>query len=184
MYWLYYEMKKYDNYTDAERIQLWALGTFYYDTLGHQWHNKENWMTDKKGVTVCDWYGLTCDADGMVVEMNLADNRVRRDLPYEFTLLSKLRYLRLSENSLRTLPTLLFEMPELDVIDFDANGIKEIPHIPKRNRVRELYLAQNRIYEIPSSIGELQKLEVLWLWKNDLSGTLPSDIGRLANLGK
>ena len=67
MYWLYYEMKKYDNYTDAERIQLWALGTFYYDTLGHQWHNKENWMTDKKGVTVCDWYGLTCDADGMVV---------------------------------------------------------------------------------------------------------------------
>ncbi|KAL7534868.1 hypothetical protein ACHAXR_006988 [Thalassiosira sp. AJA248-18] len=185
LYWLYYDLEKYDNYTNDEKIELWALGCFYYNTIGHKWYNSTNWMLDSGNLTVCDWYGLTCDGMGMVLEMDLAANRIQRDLPNEFTLLTKLQYLGLSDNSLGRLDPLLFEMPNLFVIDFDGNGIREIPdNIPKRNRVKELYLADNRIDAIPSSIVALQKLEVLWLWKNSLEGTLPSFLRGLSRLGE
>lgn len=143
-------------------------------------------MMDSNNITVCDWYGLTCNVETkMVISMDLADNRVRRDLPNEFTLLSSLQYLGMADNSLGKLDPLLFDMGSLDVIDFDGNGIREIPKvIPKRNRVKELYLAENEIVEIPESIAELQKLEVLWLWNNGLEGTLPSVLGQLDRLGK
>ena len=55
---LYYDMK-HENYTDGETVQLWALGNFYYNTLGIQWYNNLNWMTDT-GVSQCvtgaDWH--------------------------------------------------------------------------------------------------------------------------------
>jgi len=183
LFWLYYDQENYDNYTDAERIQLWTLGTFYYNTLGHQWRNSKHWMTN---ATVCEWYGLTCDEETntWVTEISLPNNRVRRDLPNEFTLLTRLRYLGLADNYLGRLDPMLFEMAGLEVIDFDNNGIREIPpNIPRTNRLKELYLAQNRIEVIPSSMVMLQKLEVLWLWENSLEGTLPSILASMSRLG-
>jgi len=204
LYWLYYDTSNYDSYTDEEKIQLWSLGVFYYDTLGHQWYNNSNWLSDTN-VTVCDWYGIQCgtsndnnnvgnnnvddgediSTEGKVISIDLQTNRVRRDIPFEITLLSSLQYLGLSYNSLGKLEEWLFSMPSLEVIDLDGNGIQYIPNnIPKKNRLKELYLAENEIWEIPSSIGRLRNLEVLWLWNNDLEGTLPDYLSGLRNLGK
>lgn len=185
LYWLYYDMVKYDTYTDEERVQLWALGLFYYDTLGSQWYFNTNWMSDNGTITVCSWYGLTCDENGMVIEISLANNRLRRDLPYELQLLSRLQYIGLSDNLFGTFPLALFEMPNLEVIDFDGNGITEIPrNIPEGSPVKELYLANNDIWKIPRSITLLEKLQVLWLYGNALESTLPSFISELKYLGK
>ena len=181
-------MKNYETYSDDEKVQLWTLGVFYYETIGHTWYDSTNWMRDRvrgNNITVCDWYGLTCNTDGWVTRIELESNRVQRDIPSELQLLTNLQYLGLSYNSLGKLPVWLFDMPNLQVIDLDGNGIQYIPdNISKKNIVKELYLAENEIWELPSSLGMLRKLEVLWLWNNELEGTLPEFMGGFRNLGK
>ena len=186
LYWLYYDLENYDNYTNEERAQLWSLGCFYFDTIGGSWYNSTNWMSDSNGTTVCDWYGLTCNVEGWVIEMDLSANRVRRNVPNEFSLLTSLQYVGLSQNSLGPeLNPSLFDMPSLQIIDFDTNGISKLPKsISRRNRVKELYLADNSIDYLPESMVDLTKLEVLWLWKNSLSGTLPDFMRGMSRLGK
>ncbi|KAL9180527.1 hypothetical protein ACHAXT_010980 [Thalassiosira profunda] len=175
-------VENYLNFTDAERVQLWGLGCFYYETLGHQWYINTDWMSN---VTVCDWYGLTCDEAGMVVELSLPDNRVRRGIPVQLEVLTSLQYLGLADNSLRELPAWLFDMDDLEVIDLDNNGIEAIPtNIPRRKRLKELYLAENGIASIPESLASLQGLEVLWLWKNEIEGTLPAFMSRMNRLSE
>jgi len=45
-----------------------------------------------------------------------------------------------------------------------------------------LYLAENEIWEIPESVAGLQRLEVHWLWNNEIEGThapeLPGEVGQ------
>ena len=50
-------------------------------------------------------------------------------------------------------------------------------------RVTELGLGENNLSgTIPSSLGDLANLEHLNFWRNRLSGTIPSSLGRLTNL--
>jgi len=180
MMWVYYETD-YDNYTDEERLQLWSLACFYDATLGVTWDVDTNWMDPN--VTWCDWYGLTCNEVKMVTRLELPQNNVQRNIPNELKVLPSLQYLGLAENSLGLLDPVLFEIDSLEVIDLDGNGIEVIPDdIPIRNQVKELYLADNRISEIPESILMMSKLEVLWLWTNLLEGTIPDFMGRMSNL--
>jgi len=182
MMWVYYETD-YDNYTDEERLQLWALGCFFEATLGVDWDDNSNWMMISQNTTVCDWYGLTCNEIGMVTRIELPQNHVQRNIPVEFKVLPSLQYLGLAQNSIGRLDSILFEMYTLEVIDLDGNGIETIPEeIPIRNQVKELYLAGNRIREIPESILMLSKLEVLWLWTNLLEDTLPEFMSKMSNL--
>ena len=182
MMWVYYETD-YDNYTDEQRLQLWALGCFFDATLGVKWDYNTNWMTISQNTTWCDWYGLTCNESGMVTRLELPQNNMQRDIPVEFKVLPSLQYLGLAENSIGRLDSMLFEIYTLEVIDLDGNGIEMIPEvIPIRNELKELYLAGNRISEIPESLLMLSKLEVLWLWTNLLEGTLPEFMGRMSNL--
>lgn len=182
MMWVYYETD-YDNYTDEERLQLWALGCFFEATLGVHWDDNTNWMMISHNTTACDWYGLTCNERGMVTRIELGQNNVQRNIPVEFKVLPSLQYLGLAENSIGRLDPILFEMYTLEVIDLDGNGIEKIPEeIPIRNQVKELYLAGNRIKEIPESILMLSKLEVLWLWTNLLEDTIPEFMSRMSNL--
>jgi Leucine-rich repeat (LRR) protein len=182
MMWVYYETD-YDNYTEEERLQLWALGCFFEATIGVDWDYNTNWMVISQNTTWCDWHGLTCDERRMVTRLELPQNHVQRNIPAEFKVLPSLHYLGLAENSIGRLDSMLFEMYTLEVIDLDGNGIEMIPEeIPIRNQVKELYLAGNRIREIPESILMLSKLEVLWLWTNLLEDTLPEFMGRMSNL--
>ena len=50
-------------------------------------------------------------------------------------------------------------------------------------RVTELSLWDNRLRgSIPSELGNLANLELLGLWDNQLSGSIPSELGNLDNL--
>ncbi|KAL7442295.1 hypothetical protein ACHAXM_009202 [Skeletonema potamos] len=182
MMWVYYETD-YDNYTDEERLQLWALGCFFEATIGLDWDQNTNWMVISQNTTWCEWYGVTCNERRMVTRLELPQNHVQRNIPAEFKVLPALQYLGLAENSIGRLDSILFEMYTLEVIDLDGNGIETIPEeIPIQNEVKELYLARNRIREIPESISTLSKLEVLWLWTNLLEDSLPEFMGRMSNL--
>lgn len=184
MIWVYYETD-FDNYTDEERLQLWALACFYDATMGVSWDYDTNWMTISENVNWCDWYGLTCNDFGMVTKLELPKNNVQRNIPAEMKVLPSLQYLGLAENSIGRLESGLFEIETLEVIDLDSNGIQVIPDdIDARNQVKELYLSGNRIKEIPESILMLSKLEVLWLYTNLLEGSIPAFMGKMSNLSE
>ena len=52
-----------------------------------------------------------------------------------------------------------------------------------QGHVLSLFLSQNQLSgEIPSELGNLEKLETLSLWGNQLSGEIPAALGNLSNL--
>jgi len=45
---------------------------------------------DDTGDDECTWYGITCDANGIVTSINLEQNDVGGEIPYEIALLDNL----------------------------------------------------------------------------------------------
>ncbi|WP_309474997.1 leucine-rich repeat domain-containing protein [Leptospira noguchii] len=75
-----------------------------------------------------------------------------------------------------------------DVLDLDLeprdlkNGFKTLPkEIGNLQKLQELYLNNNQLTTLPKEIGNLQKLQELYLNNNQLT-TLPKEIGKLKKL--
>jgi hypothetical protein len=72
-------------YNDRIFLQRYALATLYYSTGGDQWKSSELWLTD---ATECNWVSSTCDEEGYIMEISLANNNLRGTVPPELDLLS------------------------------------------------------------------------------------------------
>jgi hypothetical protein len=48
--------------------QRYALATFYYSTSGGDWNANPGWLGD---LQECEWFGIACDSDDLVVNMTL-----------------------------------------------------------------------------------------------------------------
>ena len=57
-----------------------ALATLYDVTDGPNWDNNENWLSS---ADLGDWYGVTTDADGSVIELDLDGNGLSGEIPPE-----------------------------------------------------------------------------------------------------
>ena len=71
---------------------------------------------------------------------------------------------------------------ELDLSDNELNGTipSELGHL---TYLEVLYLSENQLSgTIPSALGVLSNLIELSLWSNELTGPIPPELGRLANL--
>ena len=81
----------YDTYDSSRKVQRWALATFYRSLSGPDWVDNSGWMEDDDtGDDECTWYGITCDANGIVTSINLEQNDVGGEIPYEIALLDNL----------------------------------------------------------------------------------------------
>ncbi|MCY3664296.1 MAG: SUMF1/EgtB/PvdO family nonheme iron enzyme [Gemmatimonadetes bacterium] len=136
-----------------------ALEALYHATNGDNWKNNNNWLSDRP---LGEWYGVTTDDEGRVVQLNLLGNELRGEIPATLDNLSSLRVLNLSGNELGgEIPATLGNLANL----------------------QELRLSYNELSgEIPSALGNLSSLRVLSLSGNQLSGEIPSALGNLANL--
>ncbi|XP_022134227.1 probable leucine-rich repeat receptor-like serine/threonine-protein kinase At3g14840 [Momordica charantia] len=85
-----------------------------------------------------------------------------------------------------TLPSQLFKLPYLEVLDLAWNYLSgEIPPEWGSTKLLELVLLGNRLTgSIPDGIGNITTLRTLNLEINNLSGRLPSTLGNLLNLEK
>ena len=185
-----------------------VLVALYNATGGASWTNNTNWLSS---APIGQWYGVTTDESGRVIELDLVDNRLSGAIPAELGRLSNLEYLWLGQNQLSgPIPSGLGRLSNLEGLGLGHNQLSgPIPSgLGQLSNLGGLYLSNNelsgpipselgRLFNlsdlrldgnrlsgpIPSELGGLFNLEVLFLGFNRLSGPIPAELGRLSNLG-
>ncbi|XP_022741718.1 LRR receptor-like serine/threonine-protein kinase HSL2 [Durio zibethinus] len=95
--------------------------------------------------------------------LQLSNNNFTGDIPPSFGQIHALKVLQLGGNLLNgKVPSFLGNLTELTHFELGYNPFKASP--------------------LPSEIGNLSKLEVLWLTKSNLVGAIPASIGNLVSL--
>ncbi|CAB9518684.1 LRR receptor-like serine threonine-protein kinase [Seminavis robusta] len=146
----------FEDYSDAQKQQRFALTTIYYATNGEAWDINENWLSyadheclwQTKGVGLLgDGMTRHCDPGGNFLYLYLTKNGLSGSLPPEFLT--------------GTIPTEIGRVTDLE----------------------SLYLHANQLTgEVPSEIGQLTLLERLWVQNNPVAGTIMTEVGLLTNL--
>ena len=94
-----------------------SLEAIYTETNGQNWTNSARWMNE---IDHCQWYGISCDDDGLVTSVNLRDNNLAGQFPVYSHKVLKLGENLITENAwLHTKYGLaiLFNLKTLDLAD-------------------------------------------------------------------
>jgi Leucine-rich repeat (LRR) protein len=120
-------------------------------------------------------------------QLFLEDNQFTESLDDNFLAEMKmLTYLDLSDNRLAgSIPSHLFEMQELVLLDLHDNDFTQFPELATVNNKLGLLALQKCGFAnqpIPSGISNLRNLEHIDFSQNAFTGDMPSSIGTLKNL--
>jgi hypothetical protein len=75
----------------VELLQIFALNAIYYSLNGTEWKTRTSWATGpNKPCIDPTWYGITCNADDLIVKLDLSDNDLLGSLPSEMSGLTNL----------------------------------------------------------------------------------------------
>ncbi|KAH7517427.1 hypothetical protein FEM48_Zijuj09G0062400 [Ziziphus jujuba var. spinosa] len=170
-----------------------------------------SWTLTNSSSSPCQWTGIECDEVGSIVEITLANsgvdgtldsNNFTQSIHVEIGNLLELQFLCLYNNSLTELwlnynclkevPPFISECPKLTFVDLSDNLITgQIPVQPLTSlqNLEYLNLTKNSFEgsipaegPIPSSVGNLQKLEKLVLKNAGINSTIPEELGFCTNL--
>ena len=112
------------NISAQNAAQYDILEQLYFKANGPSWFNNTNWLDIN--VPVCDWYGITCNGSGEIIEIDLSNNNLSLSLSQSILNLHKLIILDVSGNDLtNVIPANNFPIfwPGIDIIDFSNNSI-------------------------------------------------------------
>ena len=141
--------------TETDRVAIEQLSQY---TNRSNWDNSANWLTD---APLGGWHGITTDANGKVVGIDLAGNYLTGNIPRELAALDSLKTLRLSDNPLiGTIPKQLGLLVGLTELSLENNQLSGL---------------------IPAELGELPNLETINLSGNQFSGCIPNGLRRVEN---
>jgi hypothetical protein len=76
-----------NSYSNATKIQRYALATLFYCTNGNSWFSKANWSSNRDE---CDWGYVFCDENRSLETLDLSSNNLFGTIPNELALLSNL----------------------------------------------------------------------------------------------
>lgn len=155
----------------AERA---ALMDIYNSMGGSKWVNKKNWGGS---TNPCTWFGVLCSA-GRVVRINMPKNGLKGTIPSSIGNLPNLIQLTLTKNSGITgsIPSTIGKLTNLIALEIREAGLTgTIPNtITALTNLENILLNDNRLTgPIPELCG-FYKLRLLYLRRNDLSGTIPN----------
>ena len=136
-----------------------ALVALYRAAHGDNWNRNDSWLSD---APLGEWYGVTTDDTGRVIDLDLSENQLSGVIPAEIGRLTDLARLSLWGNRLQgEIPPELGNLANLTHVDFTLNQLSGA---------------------IPPELGNLTDLTVLGLEQNQLTGEIPADLGNLVNL--
>ena len=125
----------------------------YEATGAANWLNYDNWVSE---APLDEWYSVTVDGNGRVIELSLFENQLSGEIPPELGNLSNLQGLYFSGKQL--------------------SG--EIPsELGSLSNLLNLYLSGNQLSgEIPPELGSLSDLLAAYLSENQFSGCVPEGL--------
>jgi len=156
----------------------YSLLTLFYSTEGVGWINQENWLDPNDE---CGWYGMKCMDDGEVVELDLSNNNLTGSIPGEIGGMTSLVGLHLSHNQLTSdVPSEIGMLQNLLRFDANKNKLASVPSdIGLLQSLTSLDLSQNHLETVSSEVGLLENLSSFWLYGNQLTGRLPTEVVEL-----
>jgi len=113
--------------------------------------------------------------------LDLSGNNLT-SLPNDFHRFHHLKILFLSDNKFTIFPEVLGKCKQLDIIGFKANQIEVFSESSLPANTRWLILTNNRLKELPESIGKCTRMQKLMLAGNQLQ-KLPIELKECKNLG-
>ena len=160
-----------------------ALVALFQATDGPHWRNNENWLS---AAEIGDWHGVTADAAGRVIALDLSSNHLDGELPSELGGLANLTELNLGGNRLiGAIPPELGNLANLEVLRLGWNDLTgNIPaELGNLGELRELDLDGYQLSgAIPPELGRLSNLVTLSIASTDVGGRIPPELGNLTNL--
>jgi Leucine-rich repeat (LRR) protein len=136
-----------------------ALESLFKSCGGAGWAKKGGWMTDAE---LGEWAGVTVDAEGRVIKLQLYSNNLAGPLPSEIQQLSALQTLGLGMNKLTgPIPAQLGQLGALTWLNLHGNQLSG---------------------PIPKELGQLGELQSLYLHMNQLTGPIPVELRQLGKL--
>jgi Leucine-rich repeat (LRR) protein len=165
-------------------IERYVLALFYFSTNGNSWTTNTNWLVP---IDHCSWYGVTC-TNGPVDGIILEDNNLGGVLPKELSFLTSFNTLRIYQNNIKgEIPFEIYSLP-LTFLDLELNQFTGDPFptngFEAMRFLTKLRISQNPFsqYNLPSYIGNMTRLEQLWIVNTNAIGTIPTEINEITPL--
>ena len=122
------------------------MAILHYDTGGGTWENKSGWLGNGNH---CEWYGIKCNTDGLILEIDLRTNNLIGALPD--LNLPALRYLYLENNALSNIPNFQY-ITSLRWLKLANNNVSTIPDFRNLTALQVMYLGNNPLTSFPQSL--------------------------------
>jgi len=189
-----------------------ALIAFYNAMGGDNWKRNNNWLSDKPlsewyGITTnqdgCvviieldgnfdnntlstggnNLVGKLYDLDFPMLERLLLGNNSLSGVIPDFTKMPNLKVIGLHNNDLNGVIPNFSKIPFATELAFNHNNLEKFPDLSQCPELKRIHFNFNRLAgSLPTSIGNLKKLNHLSVSSNQLEGEIPKEIERLTNL--
>ncbi|KAL3921736.1 MAG: hypothetical protein SGILL_002588, partial [Bacillariaceae sp.] len=185
----------------TEKLQRFVLGTLWYATnmvpndyaaTPKAWFAADRWMTTAHS---CDWMGIICNEDKVIVSIDLERNRLSGGLPMELVIIGQfLESIDMTSNTIsisgggfnvfRNLPALKTLLMDDNYLYHDAGLPQQFRHLTNLEKMRLSYNLFEGTLESGANpvLGAMTKLTHLEIESNFLTGTMPAAVGNMDQL--
>lgn len=158
-----------------------SLLVLYNNTDGDNWTSNANWRIGP----VSTWFGVNVTGN-RVTNLNLPNNNLIGQFPFELSYLTDLNELQLNNNQLTgPISQELENLQNLTILNLNTNQLSEgiPPPLGNLTTLTLLDLSGNPLGgTIPTELGDITSLNTLTLQDNQLTGSIPTELANLSNL--